>query len=304
MKHGFYSVAMKVLPAMAAGTLLAGCSHMPLLDPKGPVGLDERFLIIAAVVLMLIVVIPVVVMVLWFPGKYRATNEKADYAPRWSHSARIEWTVWLIPAVIVTVLSILVWRYTYRLDPYKPIESEHDAIPIEVVSLDWKWLFIYPDQQIATVNKLVFPADVPLSFRITSATVMTSFFIPRLGSQIYAMGGMQTRLNLLAHEEGTFRGQNQQFSGSGYADMKFEAEAVSQEAFDAWVRSVRGSSLRLDAAQYKELEKKSHGYPVTQFSWVMPDLFDRIVRQVRLSGSSASRMPDRDPGLTAVVEER
>jgi cytochrome o ubiquinol oxidase subunit 2 len=262
---------------LCAVIYLGGCSDMLLLHPKGPIGDIERFVIIAAVALMLIVVIPVVFMVFFFPRKYRSTNTKATYMPKWSRSAKIELVIWLVPAIIITVLGILIWNTTHRLDPYKPIDTGVKPISIEAVSLDWKWLFIYPNHDIATVNQLVFPANVPLSFRITSGTVMTSFFIPQLGSQIYAMAGMQTRLHLMADEPGTYIGQNQQFSGRGYADMNFKAIAVSREQFETWVQKVKQSPDKLDLARYEKLEKPSVTYPVTQFSSVKRGLFEHIL---------------------------
>ena len=263
--------------SLCGGLFLGGCSKILLLNPKGPIGDAERFVIIAAIALMLIVVIPVSVMVLLFPSKYRSTNPKATYMPKWSRSAKIEWVVWLVPAVIIAVLGTLIWHFTFHLDPYKPIDTGVKPISIEVVSLDWKWLFIYPDRNIAVVNQLVFPAGVPLSFKITSDTVMTSFFIPQLGSQIYAMAGMQTRLHLLADEPGIYAGQNQQFSGRGYADMNFKAIAVSPKEYEAWVQKIKQSPDTLDPARYKELEKPSASYPVSFFSSVKPDLFERII---------------------------
>jgi cytochrome o ubiquinol oxidase subunit II len=252
---------------------------MVLFDPKGPIGEAERFLIIAAFVLMLIVVIPVFVMVFWFSLKYRASNRNAAYTPKWSYSAKIDLVVWLVPIAIVTALGYLAWTDTFRLDPYRPIDRDVKPVNIQVVSLDWNWLFIYPDHNIAVVNELVFPAGVPLSFRLTSDTVMTSFFIPQLGSQIYAMAGMQTRLHLLADEPGVYAGQNQEFSGRGYADMHFKAIATSREDFEAWVQKARQSSKKLDLARYEELEKPNVGHPVVYFSPVKSDLFDHIMRK-------------------------
>ena len=278
MKEKIFWVIIGLL-SLCVAVCLGGCSDMLLLHPKGPIGDTERFVIIAAVALMLIVVIPVVFMVFFFPRKYRATNTKATYMPKWSRSGKIEWVIWLVPAIIITVLGILIWNTTLRLDPYKPIDAGVKPINIEAVSLDWKWLFIYPNQDIATVNQLVFPANVPLSFRITSGTVMTSFFIPQLGSQIYAMAGMQTRLHLMADEPGTYIGQNQQFSGRGYADMNFKAIAVPREQFEAWVRKVKQSPNKLDLTRFEKLEKPSVSYPETQFSSVKPDLFDHILRK-------------------------
>jgi cytochrome o ubiquinol oxidase subunit 2 len=262
---------------LCTALFLVGCSDVLLFNPKGPIGDAQRFVIITSIALMLIVAIPVFIMVILFSRKYRASNTKATYMPKWSHSAKIEWVVWLVPVAIVTVLGTLVWHFTFHLDPYKPIDTGVKPINIEAVSMDWKWLFIYPDHNIATVNQLVFPANVPLSFRITSDTVMTSFFIPQLGSQIYAMAGMQTRLHLLADETGTYLGQNQQLSGRGYADMNFEAIAVSREQFESWVQKVKQSPDRLDLARYEKLEKPSTGYPVTSFSWVKTDLFEYII---------------------------
>jgi cytochrome o ubiquinol oxidase subunit 2 len=285
------------LASSGAAAFLGGCSQMLLLDPKGPIGEAERFVIIAAFVLMLIVVLPVFVMVFWFTRRYRASNQKAAYRPKWSYSAKIDLAMWLVPLAIVTALGILSWNNTFSLDPFKPIESGVKPINIEVVSLDWKWLFIYPDYDIAMVNQLVFPAKVPLSFRLTSATVLTSFFIPQLGSQIYAMAGRQSRLHLMADEPGTYAGHNQQFSGRGYADMHFKAIATSREQFEAWVQKVRQSPDKLDAARYEELAKPSAGYPVTYFSAVKAALFDEIVRKF-LSSGAASAAVNKDSGYT------
>jgi len=260
--------------------VLSGCSELVLLNPKGPIGETERFVIVVAFVLMLIVVIPVMIMAFLFPWKYRAGNVGAEYAPKWSFSAKIEAVIWIIPAIIVTLLGILIWNTTYAVDPYKPLESDKKPIEIEAVSLDWKWLFIYPEHDIAVVNELVFPTDVPLNFKITSDTVMTSFFIPQLGSQIYAMGGMETKLHLMAEEAGVYSGQNQQFSGEGYSYMHFKATATTPEKFSDWVAEVRGRDNSLDWQRYQKLQEPSLSYhPVTHFSSVAPDLFVSIIRQ-------------------------
>jgi len=250
---------------------------MVLLNPKGPIGEAERSVIYIAIALMLIVVIPVFAMTIWFPWKYRASNTRATYSPKWSYSGKIDLFIWLIPLAIITALAILVWVETHRLNPYKPIASNAQPINIQAVSLDWKWLFIYPDQNIASVNELVFPANVPLSFRITSDTVMTSLFIPQLGSQIYAMAGMQTRLHLMADESGVYRGQNQQFSGRGFSHMQFKAVAVSKKEFQEWVIKAKDSKNTLDLARYKKIQEPSMGYPVTYFSSVQSHLFDHII---------------------------
>jgi cytochrome o ubiquinol oxidase subunit 2 len=280
MKRRSYFV-LAGLSSLWVAAFLGGCNKMVLFDPKGPIGDAERFLILVAIALMLIVVIPVFVMSFLFARRYRASNIKATYTPKWSYSAKIDLVTWLVPVAIVTALGILTWTQTHRLNPYTPIDRGVKPVSIEAVSLDWKWLFIYPDHHIATVNELVFPAGVPLSVRITSDTVMTSFFIPQLGSQIYAMAGMQTRLHLMANEAGVYLGQNQQFSGNGFSDMNFKAIAVSRQQFEAWVQKARQSPDRLDLTRFEELGRPSAGYPVTYFSWVVPDLFERILGKYR-----------------------
>jgi cytochrome o ubiquinol oxidase subunit II len=282
------------LSSICAASFLGSCSNVLLFDPKGPIADAERFLIIAAFALMLIVVIPVFIMTFWFARRYRASNSKAVYMPKWSHSAAIDLLIWLVPFAIITALGILAWNETYRLDPYKPIDSNAKPVKIEAVSLDWNWLFIYPDYDIAVINQLVFPANVPLSFKITSGTVMTSFFIPQLGSQIYAMAGMETRLNLMASEYGIYYGQNQQFSGRGFSDMNFKATATSREQFEGWVKKVKQSSNKLDLPRYEELEKPSIGYPVTHFSVVTPGLFLDIMRKYNPSMNASHGMMNND----------
>lgn len=291
MKRNIVFVPAVLATLCAAALFLGGCQDILLFNPKGPVGDAEMDLIIAAILLMLIVVIPVFVMAFWFSSKYRATNTKATYMPKWDYSIRIDLAMWLVPLAIVTALAVLAWTKTHRLDPYKPIHAGVKPVRIEAVSLDWKWLFIYPDRGIATVNQFTFPANVPLSFRITSDTVMTSFFIPQLGSQIYAMSGMQTRLHLLAGEPGVYAGHNQQFSGRGYSDMHFQAIAVSRKEFEEWVQKTRQSPDKLDMARYEELAKPGIGYPVARFSSVTPGLFDRIIGKYATGGAN--------PGLTA-----
>jgi len=206
------------------------------------------------------------------------------------------------PIAIVTALAILAWTSTHSLDPYRPIPPADKPVNIEAICLDWKWLFIYPDKNIAIVNQLCFPVKTPLNFKITSDTVMTSFFIPQLGSQIYAMGGMQTKLHLLADKPGVYAGHNQQISGRGYADMHFQAHAVSREEFQAWVQKVRQSPEKLDVDRYEKLAQPGAGYhPVTYFSEVEPGLFLYILRKYdpawsehpgHMSGGSVSTRAD------------
>lgn len=266
---------------------LEGCSEVVLLHPKGPIGESELFVIAAAFGLMLIVVIPVIVMVFWFPMKYRSSSTNAAYDPKWSYSPRLELIIWMVPFAIVIVLAHLTWTRTYRLDPYEPIASDIEPVNIQVVALDWKWLFIYPDYNIAAINQLVIPVHTPLSFRITSDTVMNSFFIPQLGSQIYAMAGMESRLHLLASEPGVYRGQSQQFCGNGYAYMRFEAKAVSDNEFAAWVQKTMESPNKLEWSRFEELQHPSVANPVAHFSAVTPGLFGRIIGQYKAMSTNA-----------------
>lgn len=266
----------RILP-LSAALLLSGC-QWAVLDPKGPIGVQERSIIITATVLMLIVVVPVIALILIFAWRYRASNGKAEYRPNWSHSNRIEAVVWLIPCIIIATLAVITWRTSHSLDPYRPLDSKVKPIRIDAVALDWKWLFIYPDQKVATVNEVAFPANVPVEFHITSATVMNAFFIPQLGSQIYAMAGMQTQLHLLASEPGTYQGLSSNYSGDGFSGMTFKAVAVpSQQGFDAWLAKVRASRQTLGGADYARLAKASENNPVAYYSQVQPNLFADIV---------------------------
>jgi len=265
---------------------------MALLDPKGQVAADEKSLIITATLLMLLVVIPVIFMTLYFAWKYRASNTEATYTPNWSYSHRIEAVVWAVPIAIILVLGTITWKTTHALDPYRPLDSKVKPITIEVVSLDWKWLFIYPEQHIATVNEIQFPAGTPVNFKITSDTVMNVFFIPQLGSQIYAMAGMQTQVNLIADAPGTYDGLSTNFSGAGFPDMKFTATATSQADFDAWVAKVRTSPNKLGLDNYGELSKPSSKDPVKYFSTVEPVLYAAVLDKY-MDKSSGLKLADK-----------
>jgi cytochrome o ubiquinol oxidase subunit 2 len=256
--------------------LLSGC-NMTVLDPKGQVGADEKQLIITSTLLMLIVVIPVIVLTLWFAWRYRESNTEATYTPNWSYSHRIEAVVWGIPIVIIMILGWITWRSTHELDPYRPLDSSVKPLEIQVVALDWKWLFIYPEQHIATINEIAIPKDVPVNFKITSDSVMNVFFIPQLGTQVYAMAGMQTQVNLIANEEGVYDGLSANFSGAGFPDMVFKAHAGSKEEFDAWVKKAQASSTKLNADTYRELAKPTEKAPVQYFSAVEPILYASVL---------------------------
>jgi cytochrome o ubiquinol oxidase subunit 2 len=265
------------LVSFAPAFLLSGCNNLDLLAPKGPIGAAEKSLIATSTWAMLIVVIPVIFLTLLFAWRYRASNKSAEYRPDWAHSTAIEIAVWTIPALIILFLAVLTWKSTHELDPYKPLESDVKPINVEVVALDWKWLFIYPDLGIASVNQLAIPVGTPVNFRITSDTVMNSFFIPQLGGQIYAMAGMQTRLHLLAEEAGDYAGTSANFSGKGFSDMKFRTLAESPEDFNAWVAKARASTDHLDMDRYYAVAKPEEKAAVSYFSSVDPKLFNNIV---------------------------
>jgi cytochrome o ubiquinol oxidase subunit 2 len=277
--------------AMPLISLLSGC-NAALLDPKGQVATDEKHLIITATLLMLIVVIPVIFLTLYFAWRYRASNTSATYQPNWSYSHRIEAVVWAVPLAIVLVLGTITWKSTHALDPYRPLVSKAKPITIDVVALDWKWLFIYPDQHIATINEVAFPTGVPVNFRITSDTVMNVFFIPQLGSQIYAMAGMQTQVNLAADQDGVYDGLSTNFSGAGFPDMEFKAHATSQADFDAWVAKVRSAKGGLDFASYAQLAKASTKAPIAYFSSVEPLLFAAVLDKY-MDKSSGLKLADK-----------
>lgn len=257
-----------------------------MLDPKGPVALVERDLLLTAFGLMLLVLVPVYCLTVWIIRTYSRAQDPG-YMPDWSYSIWIDVVIWLVPAHIVGALGYIVWANTHSLDPYRPIAAGAPPLEVQVVAQDWKWLFVYPQQQIATVNELVFPSGRPLSLRLTSDTVMNSFYIAGLGGQIAVMAGMETRLNLLADTPATLRGRNTQYSGRGFADQHFAASATTEADFNAWVAKVRQSPLQLDAPAYAELTKPSAKVAPIYYSTVAANLFAGIIAKYRGTGSHA-----------------
>lgn len=255
---------------------LGGCG-MVLFEPKGQVGHWEMYLILTSLSLMLIVVVPAIVLALLYSHRYRPSNPKAEYKPEWHSSREVEELVWGVPFVITIALAAVAWVSTYGLNPAKPIQSSVPGITINVVALNWKWLFIYPDENIAVVNQVAFPVDAPVTFNITSDSVMNSFFIPQLGSQIYAMAGMRSRLNLIANEVGSYDGLSANFSGDGFSGMTFKALAISQADFSQWLAKVRRSPAHLTRDTYAALAKASSYHPVQYYSSVEPHFFDSIL---------------------------
>ncbi|MER2471882.1 cytochrome o ubiquinol oxidase subunit II [Photorhabdus laumondii] len=273
-----YNKGIGILSILAATLVLSGCD-MVLMNPKGAIGAEQKTLILTAIGLMLIIVIPVIIMAFTFALRYREANRSATYRPNWAHSNKIELVVWTVPIIIIIILATITWKTTHELDPYKPLVSDEKPVTIEVISLDWKWLFVYPEQGIATVNEIAFPTGVPINFKITSDSVMNSFFIPQLGGQIYAMAGMQTKLHLIADEPGTYKGLSSSYSGHGFSGMKFTATATAdREGFEQWVQKVKASPKTLDTMQaFNELAKQSQNHPVEYFSSVKPNLYQDII---------------------------
>lgn len=271
---------LNILPLLLP-LLLSGCGSA-LMDPKGEIGNEIKSLILTAFGLMLIVVIPVIVMTILFAWRYRHSNLMAKYAPEWSHSNAVEAVVWLIPCVIIVFLAILTWNTSHSLDPHKPLADKEDTLQVEAVSLDWKWLFIYPEQGIATVNELALPVGKPVHFRVTSGSVMNSFMVPTLGSQIYAMAGMDNDVYLVANEKGVYAGRSTNYSGAGFAGMTFDAHVTSEQDFQAWVDKVRGGSDTLSYPDgYQKLAEPTEDAPVQYFSSVSPDLYQDIIDSFR-----------------------
>jgi len=264
---------------LCAAVLVASCQQAGVLDPQGPIAAQELLLLINSTAIMLVVVVPVILATLAFAWWYRSSNLRASRGSDEAYEGRLEFVVWSIPALIVILLGGVIWIGSHQLDPRAPIPANADPLRVDVVALDWKWLFIYPDQRIAAVNQLVIPAGTPVRFRLTSATVMNSFFIPQLGSQIYTMGGMTTHLNLLADRPGEYPGFSANFSGDGFAEMRFIAKAVPAGDFNAWVAQARGSGSALDDAGYAALAKPSIAVPPGTYRSVEPNMFERIIDQ-------------------------
>jgi cytochrome o ubiquinol oxidase subunit 2 len=261
---------------LIGAALLGGCSE-GVLDPKGPIASAQRLILFNATGIMLAIVIPTVLATLAVAFWFRSSNSRAIYLPEFNYSGRLELLVWSIPIMTVLLVGGVAWVGSYDLDPPRPIASAVKPLKVQVVSLDWKWLFIYPEQGIASVNQLTVPVGTPVSFELTSSGVMNSFFVPQLGSQIYTMAKMVTRLNLQADHAGKYRGFSAQFSGDGFADMHFTADAVPTEQFTQWVAAARNTGTALNAQTYSDLAKPSKAVQPFTYRDVAPDLFSSIL---------------------------
>lgn len=275
------------LLVLPAAVLLSGCGTV-LMSPSGDLAMRQRDIIIVSTCLMLVIIVPVIFLTLLFAWRYRASNTQAQYSPEWDHSTLLELLIWSVPLLIIIALGALTWVSTHKLDPYRPLDriAAHQALPaniapltVQVVALDWKWLFFYPEQGIATVNEMAAPVDRPIHFEITSSTMMNSFFIPALAGQIYAMPGMQTQLNAVVNKPGVYEGFSANFSGAGFSGMRFKFRGMSETDFRAWVAHAKSSSDALTRGTYEALAKPSEWVPVHYYGHIAPDLYDAILNR-------------------------
>ncbi|HYZ62337.1 MAG TPA: ubiquinol oxidase subunit II [Acetobacteraceae bacterium] len=270
-------LAPRAVVALGACTLLAGCGG--ILNPQGPVASAQLIILMDALVIMLAIVVPTMIATLVFAWWFRASNARATYRPSFAYSGRIEILVWSIPILVIMFLGGVIWVGSHDLDPFKPLPTKGNPVEVQVVALDWKWLFIYPEQGVASVNQLVVPAGVPVHFTMTGASVFNTFFIPQLGGMIYVMNGMVTQLHLQADRIGDYYGRSGHFSGDGFPEMQFTVHAVLQPDFDDWVAKTRGGGPRLDEAAYQQLEKQGVTPQPVTYGAVDPVLFHRIATQ-------------------------
>lgn len=263
---------------------LINSDKIAMLNPKGLIALKQLDIMAVSIWLMLIVVLPVFVLTFFIIWRYREGNQKAEYDPNWNDSTLIEVLWWGFPFAIIVVLSVIAWNSSHDLDPYKPLESKVKPLTIQVVALQWQWLFIYPEEQIATTNFIQFPEKTPINFEISANSPMNSFWIPQLGGQIYAMPGMATKLHLIADEPGEYYGSSANISGIGFAGMNFIAKASSKKDFEEWVQSIKRSSSPLGIEEYKTISKPTEYPPAATFVLQKKDLFDWIVMEPMMEG--------------------
>ncbi len=276
-KHGLVFATLAGLGILLAWWLLFGGAHFAVLSPAGLIAQQEHRLLIFTVLLMLVIVVPVFVMTFFIAFKYREGNPHAKYAPTWDGSRLYESIWWGFPLLIIAVLSVVTWTSTHQLDPFRPLDSKTKPVTIQVVALQWRWLFIYPEQQIATINDLRFPEKTPIKFEITADAPMNSFWIPKLGGQMYAMTGMSTHLHLEASQPGSYRGSSANISGEGFAGMNFTATALTRSDFDAWVKKTTDSPRRLDATRYASLVLPSKDSRPQQYWLNDSQLYNKVV---------------------------
>jgi cytochrome o ubiquinol oxidase subunit 2 len=265
------------LGALVVVVLFLRHTGVAVFDPQGPIAHKERNLMIFGLLLSSVIVIPVFALTFGIVWKYRAGNKKATYSPNLDRSRIAETIWWLIPSLLILIISVVTWQSSHQLDPYKPLNSSVKPITIQVIALDWKWLFIYPEQGIASVNTVHFPAGTPVDFEITSDAPMNSFWIPQLGGQVYAMSGMTTHLHLMAENVGDYKGASANISGEGFAGMHFVASATSSADFAAWVRSAKQAPHRLESGSYSSLLKPSKNNPPALYILDDQTLYNQVI---------------------------
>jgi cytochrome o ubiquinol oxidase subunit 2 len=288
------------LLSFSALALLGGCDAA-VLDPQGPIGIADKTILIDSLAIMLAIVVPTIAATLAFAWWFRAANTRATYRPDFTYSGRIELIVWSIPVLVIMLLGGVAWIGSHDLDPAKPLASDTPPLEIQGVSLDWKWLFIYPSEGVASVNQLVVPAGVPIHFSLTSASVMNAFFIPQLGSMIYTMNGMTTQLNLRADAPGTYLGLSSHYSGDGFSDMHFDVQALPAEQFAAWINSIHNAGPTLDDKAYAGLAMQSVSKNPFTFGAADPGLFQQIVMQ-QLPPGPGPQSGRPNPGVSPRTE--
>lgn len=279
MKYLFRSIVLLfiLVDIFLLGKIFFSGKNIELLNPQGLIALQERNLMFTATLLMLLVVIPVFILTFYIVWRYRAGNTKATYKPDWDHDKRLEFLWWAIPFVIIFILSIITWQSTHQLDPFKPFATTKKPLVIQVVALEWRWLFIYPGQNIATVNFVQFPQNTPITFEVSADAPMNSFWIPQLAGQIYAMNGMSTQLHVIADHAGSYNGFSANISGKGFANMHFIAKSSRQSDFDRWVLRVKQTQKALTVSEYTRLSQPSENPSVLYYSSTEPDLYRTII---------------------------
>jgi len=295
LKRASRWMGIAALGVLGAG--LSGC-NLVLLNPSGDVALQQGHLIVISTLLMLLIIVPVIALTFFFAWRYRHSNQDAPYTPDWDHSIQLEILIWAAPLLIIIALGAITWISTHTLDPYRPlmridarrpIPAQSAPLTVQVVALDWKWLFIYPEQGIAVVNELAAPVDQQVRFDITASSVMNSFYIPALAGQIYAMPGMQTQLHAVINAPGRYEGFSANYSGAGFSRMRFQFLGTAPADFDKWVQDVKASGDTLDRAAYAELEKPSVGVAVHRYGRIAPDLYDAILNRCVAPGTMCIR---------------
>jgi len=279
--------ALQAAVAMSAAAVLSGC-NLQVLNPAGDIAARQGNLILVATALMLVVIIPVIALTFWFAWRYRASNTQATYKPDWDHSTQLELVIWGVPLLIIIALGAVTWIGTHLLDPYRPLGRIAEGRPVpeavkplevQVVALDWKWLFVYPEYGVASVNQMAAPVDRPITFRLTSSSTMNAFYVPALAGMIYTMPAMETKLHAVMNKEGDYEGFSSHYSGAGFSHMRFRFHALTDEGFDRWIETARAGGKALTRGEYLQLEVPSSREPARLYASVDAGLFDAVVNR-------------------------